>query len=314
MLAVLNFEPEINELRDAGALKPDVAAALLRRERREVFSIYPEVRALGWLGAMLIASGIGVVLTKNLDRIGPVIVALTLALAGLGCYAAVWWRRRSKRSTIVDESLLLLGGLLLSAAVGYYERNYGIFGDHWQRHFLILAVAHAMAAYFFTSRALLTISLTSLAAYLGLEKVEWVIGNPSTEMSVRAFVCAALVLLWMLVDGLRARVRDFEPVFQHFAANLALLGALGLTVNELTRIIGVLLTIIFAVFVIWWGFRRGIESFVIYAYIYAVIAIDVAICSWLQENVSISLYLVVSTIAAIIGLFFIHARFRKGEA
>jgi hypothetical protein len=327
---VLTFEREIEELRQTGALSADVAAGLLRRERREVFSIYPEVRAIGWLGAVLVASGVGILLAQNLDRIGPVIVSLTLAIAALGCYAAVWWRRRSKQATFVDESVLLLGGLLLSAAVGYFERNYGILGDQWQRHFLVLAAAHGIAAYFFGSRALLTLSLSSLAAYLGLERVQWVIGTPNTELSVRAFVCAALVLLWMLVDGLlrpdpplprageggakgRVRADSFESVFQHFAANLALLGALGLTFNEWTRTAGVLLTCAFAAFVIWWGFRRDAESFVLYGYVYAVVAVDVAVCSWLQGNVSIFLYLVLSTIAAIAGLFFLHGRFRKED-
>lgn len=317
---MLTFEREIEELRQAGALAPDAAAALLRRERREVFSIYPEVRATGWLGAVLVATGVGILLAQNLDRIGPVIVSVTLAIAALSCYAAVGWRRRSKRATFVDESVLLLGGLLLSAAVGYFERNYGILGDQWQRHFLVLAAAHGIAAYFFESRALLTLALSSLAAYLGLENVPWVIGTPNTELSVRAFVCAAVILLWMLVDGVRARNGtpapagvSFEPVFQHFAANLALLGALGLTMNEWTRTAGVLLTCAFAAFVIWWGFRRDAESFVLYAYVYAVVAVDIAVCSWLQGNVSIFLYLVLSTVAAIAGLFFLHGRFRKEE-
>src|SRR5687767_10972386 len=105
---MLSFEREITELREAGALGNETAAALLRRERREVFSIYPEVRALGWLGATLIAAGIGVVLSRNLDRLGPIVVSLALALAAIGCYVAVGWRRRSRQPSVVDESVLLL--------------------------------------------------------------------------------------------------------------------------------------------------------------------------------------------------------------
>ena len=38
---------------------------------REVFSIHAELRFLTWGGVMLIATGVGILVTKNLEAIGP---------------------------------------------------------------------------------------------------------------------------------------------------------------------------------------------------------------------------------------------------
>ena len=99
-----------------------------------------------------------------------------------------------------------------------------------------------------------------------------------------------------------------------FIANLGLYGGvLFLTLSD-TRFIGAMIVIVLAAMTIAFGFRKRAESFVIYAYVYAVIAIDVLVFDRLRGETVILSYLVVSTIAAIVGLFVLHARFRKATA
>ena len=104
--------------------------------------------------------------------------------------------------------------------------------------------------------------------------------------------------------------RTFERVFEHATASLALLGGLLLTIDDRWRLGGLLVTLAVAAAVIVFAFRRGSEPFAIYAYIYAVIALDIVIVEALDEDVFITLYLIVSTIAAIAGLFVLHNRFQ----
>ena len=51
---MLSFENELSQLR--ATLGDRVTDRLIARERREVFSIYPELRMAGWAGAMLVAT------------------------------------------------------------------------------------------------------------------------------------------------------------------------------------------------------------------------------------------------------------------
>ncbi len=280
------------------------------RPRPAVFSIQPELRAMAWAGVMLVASGVGIVIRKNIERIGPIALATALGVAAVACYAWVVWRRRRGISSFVEDSILLLGALLLSAGVAYIETRFHLFGPAWPRHFLVLALVHAIGAYAFDSRTLLSLSITALAAWLGIEQRPETVFDGSPETAVRALVCAAIVFGWRLADARYRAARTFERVFEHFAANLALAAGLMLTFSDDTRPIGLLLTFAAAAGVMWHGYARNVEIFVIYAYVYALIALDVFVLDLIAGSGE-EIYLLVSSVAAVAGLIFIHGRFRR---
>jgi hypothetical protein len=193
-------------------LQAHADARLIAVERREVFSIHAELRILTWGGVMLIATGIGVLVSKHLDQIGPVVIAAAIALAAAACYAFAWWKR-TRTASLFDEYILLLGALLLSADVGYIESQFHLLDAHWPRHFLLLAVVHGVAAYLFGSRMVLSLSIAALAAYIGVERRVDTLFDGSVETALRAIACSALVLGWRSADVSSARhlVRTRRP-------------------------------------------------------------------------------------------------------
>ena len=68
-------------------------AGLIARERRDVVSLYGELRFLTWGGVMLIMIGVGIVVAKHLDEIGPVAITALIAIAACACYAYAIARR-----------------------------------------------------------------------------------------------------------------------------------------------------------------------------------------------------------------------------
>ncbi|HEX6097280.1 MAG TPA: DUF2157 domain-containing protein [Thermoanaerobaculia bacterium] len=296
---MLSLEPEIQALRPRlGDVRAD---ALIARERREVFSVYPELRIAGWLGATLLAAAAGVLLEDNLERIGPLALAIGIAVAALACYAWTWWRRR--RASVVDDYVLLLGALLVSADVAFVESQFHVFGEAWKRHLLLLAVLHAIGAYAYRSRVLLSLAITALGGYLGFDKE-----TGFEDATIPAFELAALLIAWRAVDK-RLRATTFSRIFEHFAANAALLG--GLSLMDDNRIAGGLLTIAIAAVVIAWGFRTKHEPFVLYAFVYAVIAADAMLLDGVNALPPAAFIILVSMIAAVAGLLFLHARFKE---
>ena len=280
--------------------------ALLAHDRREVFSLYPELRICAWGGAMLLATAAGVVLTNNLERIGPVALALMMGVAALACYAFVWWRR--KRASLVDDFVLLLGALLVSADVAFVESQFHLFGDAWYRHFLILAVAHGVGAYVFHSRTLLSLAITALAGWLGLRGI-FDSGGPA-DYAMRAFSCAALVLMARFAN----RREEFHGTYEHFVAMLALLGGITLTLDDTYWSGACVLTMLLAAAIVGWGFRTRREPFVLYAFLCGVLAFDIFFARLFRGDIAIFFLLVVSTIGAIVALFVLHARFKEGRA
>jgi hypothetical protein len=339
---MLSLESELEQLRPT--LGDARADALIARERREVFSLYPELRIAAWAGAMLLATAAGIVLKNNLERIGPVALATLMALASIACYAWVWWRRA--RATIADDYVLLLGALLLSGDLAFIESQFHLLDRAWPRHFLILAVLHGVGAYAYRSRMLLSLSISALAAWMGIERTMFVFAE---DFAPRAFATAGLVLVWRELHrrlsqhspspGLRPpsprkrgegqqtenvegsplqndypdEGREFLRVFEHFAANLTLWGALSLLRDDETFYLGSALAFAIAAFVIWWGFRQRAETFVLYGFIYALIAADAPLLRNLRGT-PLMLAIFFSMIAAVVVLIFIRTRFHERRA
>jgi len=307
---VFSLAPELEKLRDDGLLDPAAATHLIAVERREIVSVYAELRFLTWAGVMLIISGVSVLVARHIDEIGPLAIAAGLGIAALVCYAWAEWKR-TRRVSLVDDFILLLASLLLSAAVGYIEGQWHLLGSGWPRHLLVLAVVHGVVAYRFESRLVLSLSLSSLASYLGIERRGDFLYAVSVEMTVRALVCAGICLAWRAID-LRGRPQTtFTPVFEHFAANIAMWGTLCMMGEANLRVVACLATLGLAALSAWHGLRTRQEMFVIYAWIYGVIAVDVLMAVMIREPVVISLFVIVSSIAAIVALFVTHARFKE---
>jgi hypothetical protein len=253
---------------------------------------------------MLLAAAAGIVLKNNLERIGPLALALLMAAAAAACYAWVWVRRN--RASLVDDYILLLGALLLSGDIAFIERQFHLLGDAWHRHFLVLAIVHGIAAYAYRSRVVLSLALTALAAWMGIEQSA--LGDlDAPEVAVRAFASAAAVMIWWRVN----RRPEFARVFEHFGAQLGFLGAFALMVEDETRVLGCVLLFTIAALVIWWGMRIRRESFVLYGFLAAVIAVDVFLIDSVTGAAGGFFIIVLSTLFAIGALFVIHARFRE---
>lgn len=300
------------EIAETSELHAAARATLIARERREIFSIHPELRALSWGGAMLIAASASVLIAKNLDKLGPTLIASLIGIAAAACYAWAWRHRGA--STIVDDYVLLLGALLLSADLGFIEQQFDILGAQGHRHFLLLAVVHGAVAYLFDSRLVLALAVSAMAAWIGVERRNLdALGFGGFDTAIRLFTCALAALTWREADRRFRAKRTFARPLEHFAANFALAGGLTLMAENTTRLIGVAVTLILAALVIVWGLRTRAEAFVLYGFLYGVIAVDVFIVDVLDNDAVIFLTLCVSALGAIVGLFLIHARFQRSE-
>ncbi|HEX3579029.1 MAG TPA: DUF2157 domain-containing protein [Thermoanaerobaculia bacterium] len=319
---------EIVSLRDSGAIAPEAAAPLIAREKRDVVSVYAELRFLMWAGVMLILTGVGVLVKNHLDEVGPLAIALAITVGAAGCYAWAFYKRK-RTASLVDDYILLLAALLLSADLGYIEHTWHFLGANWKEYLFLLAVIHGVTAYAFHSRLVLSVSLTSLAAYLGVQRSLDTIWGSSRDTALRGFACAAIIIVWRLIDAFLCGAADpaadpsekrrrvggatrFSAVFDHYAANLAFWSSLILCADNDLRLLGCAIAVGLAAVSAIYGFKTHSEMFVIYACMYGVIALDIAVVD-LVPNLA-AFFIMMSSVAAIVSLFLIHAQMRKEEA
>lgn len=272
-----SLEEELHELRSTGALDEAEAAQAIARERCTLLSVFDELRATLYAAVALVITGVGILIKEHFDRIGPLTLIFALAIAGAACYVpAIRAKSRASGQSTISDYLLLLGALIVSADVGYAESQFHWLGANWSRHLLLLTAFHAFTAYALGSRLVLSVALTSLVGWFGIERgpgnlSPWQLATPG--LGLRALVCSAVVLAWKAIDR-RLNAARFCEVFEHFAANLAFWGAVGWCSNAHMRVVGVVTLLLLAAVAIRKALRSGTESFAVYGVGYTALGLS----------------------------------------
>lgn len=297
------LEPEIRALHAEGLIDDATAARALARDRGRLFSLHAELRATLYAGVLLVMAGVGIVLARNLDRIGPLGIVLAIALVAAACTVpAVRSRQAGRALTVAAEYLLLLAALLLSADLAYAERQFALLGPSWSWHLLLLALVHAAIAYTFGSPLVLAASLTALAGWFGVGGTPGdvlFLADSTPSLGARALACALVIAAWRYAD-LRARPESrFGDVFDHFAANLAFWGAVAWCLEWPWLVAGLSLLAILSHASVRRGLGTGREVFLVYGTVYAAIGTCAAALPHIHGSTpSLGFVLIVVCVAA----------------
>jgi hypothetical protein len=214
----------IPELVRRGILTPEQASPPLRVARGELVSVYHEIRLLLWAGVFLAATGAGILVKENLERIGPVVIAVVLGIAAGAALAWVArnappfsWEQTAPRHVAFDY-VLLLGVLLAAADLAFIEAQFTPLGREWPWHLLIVAILMAFLALRYDSRTVFSLALSTFAAWRGVSvtQIETSLWR-DLEVSVRLNALACGVLFILLGRYLRSSGKKlhFEPVAVH---------------------------------------------------------------------------------------------------
>ena len=297
------LEPELRVLRAEGIIDDATAADALAVDRGEVFSLHLELRVALYAGVLLVMAGVGILLARNLDRIGPLAILLLIALAAAACGVPAMRTKLAGRAlTVAGDYLLLLAVLLGSAGLAYAERQFTLLGSWWSWHLLLLAAVHAAIAYRFASPLVLAASLTSLVGWFGVgvtlgDVLQFSYSTPS--LGARALACAAVIAAWHYADRRARPDTAFSGVFDHFVANLALWGTLAWCLEWPWLAAGLPLLMVLAYASVRRGLDTGRESFLVYGIVYAAIGICAVTVPRLHGmTVSFGFVLIVVCVAA----------------
>lgn len=275
------LEPELRALHADGTIDDATAARALARDRGQVLSVHAELRVTLYLGVLLVMAGVGIVLARNLDRIGPLGVVLGIALAAVACaFPATRARQAGGAPTVAADYLLLLAALLVSADLAYAERQFAMLGPSWSWHLLLLAIVHAAIAHAYSSPLVLAASLAALAGWFGVGGTPGdvlAVPRSTPELGGRALACAAVIVAWRHVDRRMRPGTQFTDVFDHFAVNLACWGAIAWCVDWPWLAAGLPLLAVFAWASVRRGFDTGREAFLVYGVVYATIGLGAAV-------------------------------------
>jgi hypothetical protein len=211
----------IEGLREKRVLSEAQAAPLLRVARAELVSIHWELRALLYSGVLLLTTGVGLFLKENHERLGPAVLASLLGLGAAICLVFVFRRSppfswRSTTPHIAADYLLLLGVLLIATDLAYIETQFRWLGPRWPEHLLIVSLLYLFAAYRFDSRAVLSLALTSFAAWRGVSAAlpyAGTYGAFGPAVRANALGCGVLFVAVGVLSARFKRKAHFEGVW-----------------------------------------------------------------------------------------------------
>ena len=233
----------IPKLVEKGLLGPAAAAPLLRSARGELLSIRGELRALLYFGVLAVVGGVSLLVKENLERIGPVTIAVAIGVAAAVCLGWTLARarpfswQRAESSDWAFDFLLLLGILLLGADLAYIEAKFTPLGDAWSYHLLFMSLVTGALAMRCDSRTSWSLALTTFAAWRGVAAagvVGGIWGRSEVFLRWNLMLCGLAFLVFGFALRRLDRKRHFEPLTTFFGSFgvLAGLGLFALDPNE----------------------------------------------------------------------------------
>lgn len=325
----MHTDPFLAELRDRGLLTPGQSAAIATDERTRPFSLHYEIRTLLYLGITLLSGGLGVLIYEHLDQIGHGVVVAVVALLMTACltYAA---RHRQPFSwglvpgnSLLADYLLLLGCLLFLVLEGYLQAQYALFGTRYGLALALPAVLFFGLAYRFDHRGVLSMAITALAAWVGLNTQPLaVFKNDFLTASVsRAAIGLGTVLLlagWL--SETQNRKAHFAYTYILLGGNLLLGAATAAMFADVLRPMILLLLLVLAVSagLFWYGRRVHSHIFLLIGAAYGYVAFTYGLgelIEWVKLGFPFELvlfYFMASTAAAV--WFLTHLKRLAGTA
>jgi hypothetical protein len=312
---VHTLEPELRALHEQRMLDDETASRAVALDRGEVLSLHGELRATLYAGVLLVIAGVGTVLARNLDHLGPAVIVLAVALAASACaIPAVRARLAGRAPGVAADYLLLLSVLLASADLAYAERQFNLLGPLWSWHLLLLAVVGAAIAYIFGSALVVAAALTALAGWFGVggsvgDALHAAFSTP--ELGGRALACAAVIAAWRLADTRWRPDTRFSEVFDHFAANLAFWGSLAWCLEWPWLAAGLPLLAALAYTSIRRGLETGREAFLVYGVGYAALGTCFVLVPRLDGTTTTMAFVLLVVCVAAAALWQLRRRLRE---
>lgn len=205
----------------------------------ELFSLHWELKTILYLGVLLLSGGLGILVYKNIDTIGHQVILFFIAAI---CIASFWYCFKKKLPFAAGKMLspnsffdyvLLLGCLTFITFVGYLQFQYNVFGSRYGLATFIPMLVLFFTAYYFDHLGVLSMAITSLAAWAGFAV------TPLTIIKGNDFENETMILtgfLLGLVLSLAGYLSEKKKIKSHFEFTYSNFGAHALFISVLAAI------------------------------------------------------------------------------
>jgi hypothetical protein len=299
-------------------LQYDTLGALVRKDH---FPVWLELNALLYLGVLSIAAGVVWTIQTHLADLGnaAILVALTTTVGACVWYCfsrgAPYSAGAVESPTLAFDYVLYLACVLFAIELGFIEARFTLLRDAWDTYVLLSAVVFFAAAYRFDNTFVLSLALSTLAAWFGIKLTH--LGLRSTEpLRVSAILYGALVAA---IGGALRRLNiklHFVDTHLHLAATAVFLALLSGVLENRTGLFYLALLVALGGASVFHGIRRHRFAFVTYGLVFPYLGLSARLLRGLFTESRATMafgYVVVSGGAMVVVIVYIARRFGREE-
>jgi hypothetical protein len=292
----------------------EALGALVRNDR---FPVSLELNALLYLGVLAVAAGVAWTVQTHFVSIGDTAIIVSLTAIVGACFWYCFSRARPYSSaevespTLMFDYVLYLGCVVFAIELGFLETRFTLLGDAWDAYVLLSAVVFFAAAHRFDNRLVLSLALSTLAAWFGLKLNR--LGIRSTDaLRISALTYGALVA--GMGAGLHrlAIKKHFLETHLHVAATAVFIALVSGVRSEELGLLYLGGLIILSAVCVGGGIRYHRFAFVAYGVVYAYVGISLKLTHQMSDTMTFG-YGVVSGSAMLVLMVYFARRFGREE-
>lgn len=306
----------LEQWRDSSTITSEQYTFLAGLSHGEPFSLFLELNILLYIGIFAFIVGLGWTVSTWSQKLGDVLVLAILSALISACFwycfsrAPAWSSAETPAPSLIFDYVLYLGSLIWSLELAYIENRFQLLSGQWDLYLLVTACLFFFLTYRFDNRFVLSLALSALAGWFGLNISHW----PShQDATYRRY--AMLYSFLVIVAGAALQQRGVKPHFfgtyLNVAANVLFWALLSGVFNREGHFVWLLFLLAACAASLAWGITRRQFPFVAYAAVYGYIGVSAILLRVLNNATAALSYFVFTGIAMLVMLILIARRFGR---
>jgi hypothetical protein len=301
----------------AGTLSSVQLGVLTELHLKNRYSVHQELRAAIYIGVLLATAGVGLTIRQYFAQLGDIAIIGSLTAGALAAFlycflkGKPWSRGEAESPSILFDYVLLFGCTLYAADVGYIETQFHVLGDSWHDYLLVSAALFFFLAYRFDNRLVLSMALSTLAAWFGFQlSARFLSFHKYYRESAIAYSLATFAL-GSLSHRLDVK-KHFFDIYLNFTAHFLLVALLTGVVQYrfASWHLPAMAASVAAVAVYSMRTRRFL--YMLYAILYGYACLSAVALEFIDGRAAMYLYGIVSSLTVIGLIFILSRRFKEG--
>ena len=265
-----------------GIISPGSHAKIKLADNNKLVSVHWEIKMILYLGVLLLSSGLGILVYKNIDTIGHQVILLLIALVCAGSFVYCtrhklpFSTRKVQAPHTFFDYVLLLACSMFIIFIAYLQYQYNVFGSRYGLATFFPMVVLFFSAYYFDHFGILALAITTLAAWVGITITPLHILESNDFNSGRVILTGLFLGVFLLLSGWATRNKQFKAHFEftynNFGVHIMLISGLAAMFHFVPYLPWFLLTAAAVYFFYLKAFKERSFYFLLIVTLYAYIA------------------------------------------